>query len=147
MSDTRQVCTFFVEGQLFGVALEQVQEILGTQLLTRVPLAPVELAGLLNLRGNIVPAVDLRRRLALAERDADSLHSHIVLRGEDGVVSLLVDEVGDILMVPGELFEPPPSHLQGTLREVLLGVYKLHSQLLLMLSPEAALELSTLPQV
>ncbi|MDY7225463.1 chemotaxis protein CheW [Hyalangium rubrum] len=146
MPATRQMCTFTVDGNLFGVELERVQEILRAQPLARIPLAPSEVAGLINLRGQIVPAIDLRRRLAMAERSPEAEPTNVVLRGDDGAVSLLVDEIGDILTVSAETFEPPPEHLRGPLRALLLGVHKLQDALLLVLSPDAAIDISPLPQ-
>lgn len=139
----RLICTFRVERHLLGVDIGRVQEILRARPLTRVPLAPPEVAGLLNLRGQIVPALELRQRLGLPPRPHGAEPHNVVLRGEEGAVSLLVDDIGDILEVPPSAYEPLPEHLRGPLRELLLGVYKLPTGLLLELSADAAL---TLPQ-
>src|SRR5438128_7203570 len=96
----------------------------------RVPLAPPVGRGLLNLRGQIVTAIDLRRRLELPERPAEQLPINVVVHTDDGAVSLLVDEIGDVLEVPENLFERPPETLRGAARELIRGAYKLAGRLL-----------------
>jgi purine-binding chemotaxis protein CheW len=103
-----------------------------------VPLAPSDVRGLINLRGQIVTAVDLRRRLELPDRAAGDLPVNVVVRTEDGAVSLLVDEIGDVLEVPAEAFERPPETLRGTARELIRGTYKLDGRLLLILDIDRA---------
>ena len=107
--------------------------------MTRVPLAPPVVRGLINLRGQIVTAVDLARRLELKERPANQLPVNVVVQTEDGPVSLLVDEIGDVLNVSEELFERPPETLQGIARELIIGAYKMNDRLLLLLDPEKTL--------
>src|SRR6266446_4181777 len=113
MPDAHQYCTFFVDGHYFGLDVLKVQEIIRYQEMTGVPLAPPVVRGLINLRGQIVTALDLRRRLELSERPADQLPVNVVVQTDDGAVSLLVDEIGDVLLVPQEMFERPPDTLQG----------------------------------
>jgi purine-binding chemotaxis protein CheW len=122
-----------------------VQEILLPQPLTRIPLAPPEVAGLLNLRGQIVPAIDLRRRLDMPARAAPEAATNVVLREEEGAVSLLVDAIGDILEVPAEALAPVPDNVRGSLRALLSGVHPLPGQLLLILSADAVLGASLAP--
>ncbi len=131
--DEKQYCTFYLDGQHFGVEVLEVQEILRSQELTPVPLAPPVVRGLINLRGQIVTALDVRRRLGRADRPAAE-SVNVVLRTEDGSVSLLVDEIGDILTLPEADFEPPPETLQGAARALIEGVYKLPQGLLLILN-------------
>jgi purine-binding chemotaxis protein CheW len=138
MAGTQQFCTFYVDGQFFGVPVQQVQEVIRYQEMTRVPLVPRVIRGLINLRGQIVVAVDLRRRLNAAERSADQLPMNVVVRTADGAVSLLVDEIGDVLEVREDTFEPPPETLQNGSRELVVGVHKLPRQLLLILDTEKA---------
>ncbi len=133
MAKVRQFCTFFLGNDFFGVDVQQVQEVLRYQQQTRVPLAPKSIKGLINLRGQIVTAMDLRCRLELAERADDALPMNVVVRTEDGAVSLLVDEIGDVVEVSDEDFEPPPETVQGVARELILGTYKLPDRLLLIL--------------
>jgi purine-binding chemotaxis protein CheW len=138
MTAARQYCTFYVNGLYFGLDVLEVQEIIRYQQMTRVPLAPPVVRGLINLRGQIVTAIDLRLRLEFPQRPADQLPVNIVVHTDEGAVSLLVDEIGDVLDVPGKLFERPPETLQGTARELIRGVYKLDDRLLLILDTERA---------
>lgn len=126
----QQFCTFYLNELLFGIEVEKVQEVIRHQAMTRVPLAPKLIGGLINLRGQIVTAIDLRLRLALPERNGDVLPMNVVVRSADGAVSLLVDEIGDVVEVSEEAFEPPPDTLQGEARELVRGVYKLKDRLL-----------------
>jgi purine-binding chemotaxis protein CheW len=113
-----------------------VQEILRAQQLTRVPLAHQVVCGLMNLRGQIVTALDLRRRLGLPERPEGMKPKNVVVRTDGGVVSLLVDDVGDVIDVAGETLERPPETLRGPVRELIQGAYKLSDHLLLLLDAE-----------
>ena len=140
--DTRQYSTFFVEGLFFGVEVLRVQEVLRYQEMTRVPLAPDVVEGLINLRGQIVAAIDMRRRLELTPRPADRTPLNMVVRSEDGVVSLLVDEIGDVLEVKSDTFELPPDNVSGVARELVRGVHKLKDRLLLILDTEKTIDLS-----
>jgi purine-binding chemotaxis protein CheW len=136
MSDHRQFCTFVLDGLYFGVEVKKVQEVIRYQEMTRVPLAPKVVRGLINLRGQIVTAIDLRRRLALAERPADRRPMNVVVRGDEGAMSLLVDEIGDVVEVQEDSFERPPETLNGVARELIRGAYKLKERLLLVLDTE-----------
>src|SRR5262245_16999243 len=111
MAEERQYCTFFLEPYYFGIDVLKVQEIIRYQDMTRVPLAPPVVCGLINLRGQIVTAIDLRRRLELPERPGGQLPVNVVVHTDDGAVSLLVDEIGDVLQVSEEAFESPPETL------------------------------------
>ena len=141
MAKVRQFCTFFLGTDFFGVDVQQVQEVLRYQQQTRVPLAPRAIKGLINLRGQIVTAMDLRCRLELGERADNALPMNVVVRTEDGAVSLLVDEIGDVVEVSEEDFEPPPETVQGVARELILGTYKLPDRLLLILDTDKTVDL------
>jgi purine-binding chemotaxis protein CheW len=104
-----------------------------------VPLAPPVVRGLINLRGQIVTAIDLRRRLELTDRPVDQLPVNVVVQTDDGAFSLLVDEIGDVLGVEEKLFEPPPDTLRGTARELIRGAYKLNDRLMLLLDIDKVL--------
>ncbi|MFO0821779.1 MAG: chemotaxis protein CheW [Gemmataceae bacterium] len=142
MADERQYCTFYLRNLYFGLDVLRVQEIIRSQPMTRVPLASPIVRGLINLRGQIVTALDLRRRLDLPERSPDELPVNVVVQTEDGAVSLLVDEIGDVLSVPDGDFERPPETLRGTMRELIRGTYKLPGQLLLILDTERTVNLT-----
>lgn len=138
----RQLCTFMVDGCVFAVDVMKVQEVLRYQDMTRVPLAHPVVAGLINLRGQIVTAIDLRRRLESPGRDDDELPMNVVIRTEGGVVSLLVDEIGDVVSVTEDQFEPPPVTLKGNARRFVDGIYKLERQILLFLDLEETVSLA-----
>ncbi len=138
MSHQQQVCTFYLDGLLFGVEVHGVQEVIRYLEMTRVPRAPAVVEGLINLRGQIVTAIDMRCRLELSPRPEGRLPMNVVVRGDEGAVSLLVDEIGDVLEVDDELFEAPPETLEGVARELIRGAYKLKDQLLLILDIEKA---------
>jgi len=142
MAVKKQLSTFFVDGLFFGVEVEKVQEVIRYQEMAHVPLAPPVVRGLINLRGHIVTAVDLRRRLELRERPADQLPMNVVVRSDDGAVSLLVDEIGDVLEVDEETFEGPPETLSQRARELIPGVYKLKDRLMHVLDTGKAMDLS-----
>lgn len=142
MAQTSQYCTFYLDRLLFGVELQGVQEVIRTLGMTQVPLAPGVVSGLINLRGQIVTAVDLRRRLDLAPRPAGALPMNVVVRSEDGAVSLLVDEIGDVVEVDDATFEAPPETLRGSVRVMILGVHKLNDRLMHVLDIERACQMS-----
>ncbi|HYM74721.1 MAG TPA: chemotaxis protein CheW [Candidatus Dormibacteraeota bacterium] len=144
MPSSQQFCTFFLDGHFFGTPVPQVQEVIQYQAMTRVPLAPDVVSGLINLRGQIVSAIDLRKRLGLKDRPAGQLPMNVVVRTDEGAVSLLVDEIGDVIEVEEDMLESPPETLQGFAREVVRGVYKLSGRLLLALDIERVVDLSDL---
>lgn len=137
-----QFSTFFVADLFFGVDVLRVQEVLRFQQMTRVPLAPEVIEGLINLRGQIVTAIDMRRRLRLPPRTGGENPMNMVVRTDDGPVSLLVDEIGDVLDVDAATYERPPENLDPAARELIRGVYKLKDRLLLVLDAERTVELT-----
>ncbi len=145
MADERQFCTFFLDKLFFGVEVEKVQEIIRYQEMTRVPLASQVVAGLINLRGQIVTAIDLRCRLDLATRSTEKLPLNVVVNVGDETVSLLVDEIGDVLEVDAEDFEVPPDTLTGNVRSLIRGTYKLQEILLLILDVEKVVDINSVP--
>lgn len=136
-----QLSTFLVGNLMFGVKVERVQEVLRYQQMTRVPQAPEVIEGLINLRGQIVTAVDMRRRLELPPRAEGDHPMNMVVRTEGGAVSLLVDEIGDGMEVDGTMWERPPENLDATARELISGVYKLEDRLLLVLDVDRAVDI------
>ncbi len=138
MTNLQQFCTFFVKDQFFGVPVQQVQEVIRYQQMTRVPLTPPVIRGLINLRGQIVMAVDLRRRFGMEDRPESQLPMNVVVRTDDGAVSFLVDEIGDVLEVEEASFERPPETVQSETRDLVRGVYKLRERLMLVLDTERA---------
>lgn len=138
-----QYATFVVNDLFLGIDVLRVQEVLRYQEMTRVPLAPDMAAGLINLRGQIVTAIDMRRRLGLPPRPADMLPLNVVVRTGDGPVSLLVDEIGDVLEVEAADAEAPPDNVPAAARELIGQVYKLKDRLLLVLDPDKTPELGS----
>jgi purine-binding chemotaxis protein CheW len=125
--------TMTIADQLFGIPVLQVQDVLGHQRITRIPLAPPEVAGSLNLRGRIVTAIDVRLRLNLSPRQKGKSGMSIVvdLRGE--LYSLMVDSVGEVLSLSNDDFERNPATLDSRWREVSTGIYRLNGQLMVVL--------------
>jgi purine-binding chemotaxis protein CheW len=138
MATSQQFCTFFLEGSMFGVPVPQVQEVIRFHEMTRVPLAPDVVEGMINLRGQIVIAIDLRRKLSLHDRKDGELPVNVVVRSADGAVSLMVDEIGDVVEVEDSTFEAPPETLRGAVRTMILGVHKLDGRLMHVLDTEKA---------
>jgi purine-binding chemotaxis protein CheW len=145
MADSKQLCTFFVGNGYFGIPVEQVQEVVRPQPITPVPLAPKVVRGLINLRGQILTAIDLRFRLGLGEPGDPSKLMNVVVRTDESPVSFLVDEIGEVLHVSDDTFESPPETLQGGMRELIGGAYKLDGKLLLALSTERTVNFSGTP--
>jgi purine-binding chemotaxis protein CheW len=128
-----QYVSFVVNGQLLGIPVNTVQEVLNPQSITPVPKAPREIAGLLNLRGQIVTAVNLRRRLGLADLPSDRESMNVVVRHHNESFSLLVDEVGDVINVDAESLQPAPQTLDPLWKSVTKGVFRLERQLFVIL--------------
>jgi purine-binding chemotaxis protein CheW len=142
MASSCQFCTFLVDGILLGVNVLDVQEVIRHHEMTKVPLAPTVVRGLINLRGQIVTAIDLRARLGLRSRAAGELPMNVVVRTEEGAVSLLVDEIGDVLEIEDDSFEKPPETIKGAARELIDRVSKLNGRLLLALDVKRAVDLT-----
>jgi purine-binding chemotaxis protein CheW len=133
-----QLATFRLDDQVYGVDVAGVQEVLRSQARTRVPLAPPAIAGLINLRGQVLTAIELREQLGLAPR-ADGVEPMVVvIRVSGEPVALLVDSIGAVIDVEDGQFEDPPDTLTGTARDFILGAYKLDDHLLLSLDVHRA---------
>jgi purine-binding chemotaxis protein CheW len=143
MAQTRQLCTFLLDDLLFGIEVTHVQEVIRYQEMTVVPLASSVVRGLINLRGQIVTAIDMRARLNLPERASGELPMNVVVRTSDGIVSLLVDEIGDVVEVDERTYERAPETIGAAVRELVPGAYKLDGPLLLRLDAERIAALGT----
>lgn len=146
MAKTSQFCTFYLDKLLFGVELKGVQEVMRSLEMTRLPLAPKVVSGLINLRGQIVTAIDLRRRLEFSAAAPGARLMNVVVRSQDGAVSLLVDEIGDVVEVEESSFEKPPETLRGTVRTMILGVHKLNDRLMHVLDIEKACQMESVEE-
>lgn len=143
MTEALQICTFVLADRTYALPVDQIQEVVRQLECTPVPLAPGAVRGLANLRGQITMAIDLRRRLALPARPPGAAGVNIVVRSEDGPVCLIVDEVGDVLEVPGSALERPPDTLREGLRQVVRGLCKLEDKLVLLLDTSRAIDLGS----
>ncbi len=128
---TGQWATFLLAGEMFGLAVEDVQEVLMDQPLTPVPHAPAQMVGMLNLRGTIMPAVDLRRRLGFAARAPGASVHQLVLKTPEGPISVLVDEIGDVLALPASAWRTPPETLGAAHLGFVFGVCPIPGHVLL----------------
>lgn len=131
--------TLTVAGQGCAIPVLLVRDVLGPQAITRIPLAPVEVAGSLNLRGRIVTAVDLRRRLGLPPREPGARPMSVVVEQASELYSLQVDEVGEVAPLPAAGFEPNPPTLDADWREVSRGVHRQDDRLLIALDIDRVL--------
>jgi purine-binding chemotaxis protein CheW len=134
--------TFTIAGQLFGVPVLAVQDVLRPQAITRIPMAPPEILGSLNLRGRIVTVVDTRHRLGLPRAESNEQPMSIVVPHGDDLFSLAVDRVGEVLSLSPQNFEPNPATLDPAWREVANGIYRLKDELLVVIDVGRLLRLS-----
>lgn len=135
-SPSVQLCTFHVDHLLVGIEVGRVQEVVRHQPTTPVPLAPPEIEGLINLRGQIVTAIDLRRLLELPPREGEARPMNAVVRLDGEAVSLLVDRADEVVEMPADALAPVPATAPDRVREVFTGTYRLPAHLLLVLEPD-----------
>ena len=141
MSDVDTICTFTLDGLLLGISVNEVHEVLLAQTLTPVPLAHPVVSGLINMRGQIVSAVDLRRVLRLSARPDDAPPPvNVIVRSGAELMSLLVDQVGDVLEIESRLLTPPPDTSPAETKNLFRGAYQLLRQLLLVFDTNRAIE-------
>lgn len=141
ITNTKQFSTFYLDGLLFGVESQEIQEVLRAVELTEVPLAAEVIAGLMNLRGQIVAAIDLRGRLKLEKRAADTATA-VVIHTSEGPVALMVDDIGDVVEVNDATFERAPETLKEAVRGIVTGVHKLEGQLMHVVNTSRVCEIS-----
>lgn len=130
---SRQFCTFRVGALYLGIDVMDVQEVLYEAAVTRVPLAESQVAGLINLRGQIATSIDLRTRLGIEPRGETDPYIHVVVSERGEPASLQVDSICDVISVDHELFEQVPETMAPSARELIVGAFKLESELLLIL--------------
>ncbi len=131
--ETQVLVTLTVAGQLCGIPVLAVRDILGEQVITRIPLAPPEIAGSLNLRGRIVTAIDLRRRLRLPPAPDGQARMSVVAEQGGELYALLVDSVSEVLSLDASLFERNPPTLEKTWAQFSTGIFRLDGRLLVVL--------------
>ncbi len=133
-ANNRDLLTIMLGDQIFGIPVLQVQDVLGPQKITKVPLAPAAIAGSLNLRGRIVTAINMRACLSIPPRPEDDTRSMSVVVEDHGeLFSLIFDKVGDVLSLPFSDFEKNPTTLDPAWRDICAGIYRLPEKLLVVL--------------
>ena len=143
MTDTeQQYVTLTVAGQLCGIPVLGVRDVLADQAIARIPLAPGEVAGSLNLRGRIVTAIDLRRRLHLPPADPGARQMSVVTEQGGELYALLVDQVAEVMSLPASAFEPCPPTLPAVWAEHSRGVFRLEGRLLVVLDVAHLLDIA-----
>lgn len=137
----KEYVTAMIGGQLFGLPILRVQDVFHPERLTRVPLAPPEIAGVLNLRGRIVTLIDMRRCLGLERREDDTLAMAIGVESGRESYGLLIDSVGEVLQLDDGAREPNPINLDSRLARVSAGIHRLDGQLLMMVDIDRVLDI------
>jgi purine-binding chemotaxis protein CheW len=140
--DERVFVTLTVADQLCGVPVQTVRDVLGEQVITRIPLAPAEIAGSLNLRGRIVTAIDLRRRLGLQDAPAGTPRMSVVAEQGSELYALLVDQVSEVLSLPADTFERNPPTLPAEWARHSVGIHRLPDRLMVVLDVARVLALA-----
>ncbi|GJL84298.1 MAG: chemotaxis protein CheW [Micavibrio sp.] len=131
---SKDFLTIIIAEQRFGIPVLQVQDVLGEQIVTNIPLAPSEVAGSLNLRGRVVTAIDVRRRLGIdPSKDGEATGMSVVVEHENELYSLIIDRVGDVLTLKDDMFENNPPTLDAIWREISGGIFRLEEELLVVL--------------
>ena len=131
--DKQEYVTVKIGTQLFGVGVQEIREVFSPQDITKVPLAPKEIGGLINLRGRIVTAIDARLKLSLPPRKAGDPFMALGMERGTELFGVLVDEVGEVMRLDEDALESIPSHLDQRWRSLLKGVYRLENELLAIL--------------
>ena len=134
--------TVYVEGQLFGIPIERVHDILIPEKVAHIPLAPAEVAGAINLRGRIVTVVDVRTRLGLLPREGDGQHMCVTVEQGNELYSLMVDSVGEVKSLKVDKIESNPSTLNPRWRSIATGVVRLEEELMVICEIDALLGFS-----
>ena len=140
--DAKEFATMSIAGQLFGIPVLQVQDVLSPQRIARIPMAPSCVAGVLNLRGRIVTAIDVRRRLGLPRSEAVGKEMSIVVEHNGELYSLLVDEVGEVMLCRTDRIGPNPPTLDPSWLELSKGIIQLEDRLLIILNVQRLFDLS-----
>lgn len=139
--DILQFATFSLNSELIGINILQVQEIQQPQAITPVPRAPAHIMGLISLRGQIIPLIDLRRRLRMETSDSIKHPYHIVVRGTSSIACFEVDEIGAVVNVPANEYRPPPESVHTIDKKFLDGVFPMEHGILTILKVDEVLEM------
>ncbi len=141
-NDLHSFVTMRVNGQLFGASVKLVQDVVRAQRIAPVPLAPLVIAGSINLRGRIVTVFNMYQRLGLPLELQPAKHMNVVLEYRDELFSLMVDAVGDVLNIPLSRIDKTPVNMQANWQEISVGVYRLQDELLILLDVERLLTIN-----
>jgi purine-binding chemotaxis protein CheW len=144
-TDLTEFVTFTVAGQMFGLRISRVQDVFKPSRITRVPLAGAQIAGVLNLRGRIVTAIDMRQRIEAEQRENEASPMAIGIEAKGESFGLLVDAVGEVLSLQDVEREPNPINLGGNLAALSDGIYRLEGHLLVVLDVDRVLDLRAEP--
>lgn len=139
-NELQEYVTVTIAGQMFGIPVLQVHDVLGSVKLTKIPLAPVEVAGALNLRGRIVTCIDVRKRLGLPPSENSKTLMSVVVEHHGEPYSLLIDSVGEVLSLKTENLEMNPGTLDARWRDVSSGIYRAENKLLVILQIDRLLD-------
>jgi purine-binding chemotaxis protein CheW len=144
LEDHKDFVSFTVAGQMFGISVLEVQDILVPTKIASVPLAKPEIRGSINLRGRIVTVIDVRSRLGLPKRELEASGRQMGVTVETGhdLYTLLVDEVGDVISLKTSLLEPNPSTLDAVWRDFAAGVFRVDNRLMVVLDVKHMLEIN-----
>jgi purine-binding chemotaxis protein CheW len=146
LADYDEYVTVMVEDQIFGLPIDRVHDVFIASALTDVPLSPREIVGLLNLRGRVVTAMCLRRRLGLPDRQESGHNMAAGLEHQNESYGLLVDSVGEVMKLTGETREPNPVHMDPRWVKLSKGVHRLEDKLLIILDVDAVISLQVAAQ-
>ena len=135
--------TVTIGGQLFGIPVLSIEDVLGPQTITRIPLAPHQVAGALNLRGRIVTAIDVRSRLGLPPFEGAAGAKSVVVEHHGESYSLIIDDVGEVMSLPPEQFDRNPPTLDPRWREISEGIFPLDGALLIVLAVDRLLDFAS----
>ena len=139
----KEYVTAMIGGQLFGLPIQRVQDVFMPERLTRVPLAPPEIAGVLNLRGRIVTLIDMRGRLGLEKQTEEAVAMAIGVESGGESYGLLIDSVGEVLKLDDAALEANPVNLDPRLARVSSGIHRLEGQLLMIVDVDRVLDIDT----
>jgi len=130
MENTKQFATFYISDRLYGIDVMQVQEVTQTLSLTPIRMAPPFVRGLINLRGQIATAIGMRELFGLSDETSDAAQASVVCKVNGGLISLLVDRIGDVIEVSEDSFENTPDVIEDDIRKMMRGVYKTEGDIL-----------------
>lgn len=133
----QKYCTFYLMKEFFGIEVEYVQEVIRKQNETKIYLAPSEISGLINLRGHVVPVVNMRVRLEFGDSDdIPEKQMNVILKNGNGFIGFLVDKIGEVILLDTDDIKAVPETLSGTAKELITGTYNLENEVLLVLDSE-----------